>query len=116
MGGLTLTGGAIVLGILQAQRARDAEAQRAATLGNIRAQVPESIPDNMVCTPRPDLPSECELLWRSVDKRTTARNIEVASSVAAGVLGVATIATYLLWPSGQRCEDARSTCRDGYSA
>jgi hypothetical protein len=53
----------------------------------------------------PMRPAACDQLVQTNDKQTSAGVAANASWIAAGVLGVATVATYLLWPTDR--EDSR---------
>jgi hypothetical protein len=47
----------------------------------------------------PMRPTACDQLSQTLDSRVTAASLSSASWITAGVLGVATITTYLLWPT-----------------
>jgi hypothetical protein len=47
----------------------------------------------------PMRPAECDQLSQTNESRATAATLSSASWITAGVLGVATITTYLLWPA-----------------
>jgi hypothetical protein len=52
------------------------------------------------CQPgAPMRPTACDQLAHALDSRVTAANLSNASWLAAGVLGAATVTTYLLWPT-----------------
>lgn len=54
------------------------------------------------CAPgAPMRPAACDQLAQTLDSRVTAANLSTASWIAAGVLGVATITTYFVWPAEQ---------------
>lgn len=61
---------------------------------------PELVAHNGQCTPgAPMRPPSCDELADTADKRVTAANMATGSFITAGALGLATIVTYVLWPT-----------------
>jgi hypothetical protein len=50
------------------------------------------------------LPSACSSLSDSANARRDSRNAKVAAFSSAGILGIATIAAYLFWPTSESSE------------
>jgi hypothetical protein len=71
------------------------------TLAQVQAQgSPALAAKGSECLPgTPMRPTACDHLRRTVDARVTAGNVADVSLITAGALGVATLATYLLWPT-----------------
>ena len=74
------------------------------TLANQRGLESQS-----ACSLNGDLPLAlaCDQLHQKNSEWTQARDVATASLVTAGVLGAATLATYLLLPGGQRAPSAQ---------
>jgi hypothetical protein len=73
------------------------------TLAQVEAQSsPALVAKNSECSPGvPMRSTACDQLARTTDARVTADNVATGSLITAGALGVATLATYLLWPTTQ---------------
>lgn len=107
VGGATLTTAAIVAGALFRWQASE-ELRNADVLRDItrREGDPEFAAHHGQCLPdAPSRPDACDALSRSVDRGVKNQKQANVAFVTAGVLGAATVATWLLWPSSA----ARST-------
>jgi hypothetical protein len=69
-------------------------------LAHVQAEgSPELVASHAECQPgAPIRPAACDQLSNSLDSRNTAGQISNATLITAGALGVATVATWLLWP------------------
>ncbi len=68
---------------------------------------PTFVASGSQCTPSaPMRPVACDDLTDRIDDHDQAKSLAIASFVVSGVVGAATIATYLLWPAQKR-ETAR---------
>jgi tetratricopeptide (TPR) repeat protein len=99
IGGAAAT--AISLGVGVAMRVESKHEQDDAS--TLSQQINSVSPDANLSTNsgcmRPEQPQACDLLSRSAAAAHRDRNISTAAFLAAGGFGVATIATFLLWPS-----------------
>ena len=101
--GAALTVAALGLGVYSHLRAESAEARRLELVAQAQAQLP--VPTRNFCSPRTDggeTPSQCPEIASKADEAFTFENVRNVSFIAGGALGVATVATYLLWPRARR--------------
>lgn len=100
-GALTLSAGAI--GIVYAVKMGDAEDDATRFLARtIREGAPSLVESNSQCAAdAASRPAACDDLARALDDRNRAARVANGAIFATGFLGVATAATFLLWPSGQ---------------
>jgi len=68
----------------------------------LQTQIDQAAPSgtNSQCAPSVSMrPAACDMLAKNISERRSARTGATASWIAAGVLGAATVTTYLLWPT-----------------
>lgn len=103
--GAALTIVALGLGVYSELRAKAADNRRLELIDQARADLPPSVPTGTFCAPQPGVagvPSQCPEISSKADEAFTFHNVRNGSFIASGALGVATVATYLLWPKAQR--------------
>jgi archaellum component FlaG (FlaF/FlaG flagellin family) len=95
---LTITG--VTVGVIYWQKNRSAKRDLDAAVVEVVAQTsePDLIAKDAMCSVD-DPPAGCKRIRTAVKAIDRTANISNASLIAAGVLGVATIGAYLLWPS-----------------
>jgi len=101
-GGVILTVAAAAVGTWSLIRSRNAEDERVHLLNDLYRDYPGTEATHSVCSPRQDVPAKCSDVASKVGEADRAHNLAVGSFVTAGVLGAATVATYLLWPSAEK--------------
>lgn len=104
--GATLTAAATAVGIVSLVRASSAGTTRDSLAREIRAETPATIPDDSICAGE-SASAKCSELAQKADEKVSAQNLAIGSFVAGGVFGVATIVTYVLWPTEQHHASAR---------
>jgi hypothetical protein len=105
IGGAVLTAAAVGLGVYGELKAQAADTRRVQLLGEAQASLPDPVPGNQVCYQRPggpDIPKQCSEISSKVDEAIEFQRLRNASFIAGGVLGVATVTTFLLWPKARK--------------
>jgi hypothetical protein len=108
LSGAALTVAAIGLGVYSELQARSADSRRKALINQASAERP--VGASNVCWRNPEMseiPSQCSEIADKVDETILFQNLRTASFITAGALGVATVATFFLWPAKSEAERAR---------
>jgi hypothetical protein len=98
IGGATLTLVSAGLGVWFVTQRNSADNERQQILNELDRQFPERAQTRSVCADWPDRPSACSEVFAKSSEADRAGNWAIGSFVGAGVFGVATVVTYVLWP------------------
>src|SRR5690606_15491870 len=101
IGGATLTLTAFGVGAVFAWQGNQHEADAERWRARVDAEGnPEAQSWNGQCHPsRPDRPAACDQLHDAIERSNRSYDNANLAFIAGGVLGVATLATWLLWPT-----------------
>lgn len=102
IGGTVLAIGAAAVGTWSLIRRSDAIQDRKSLLSELEQEFPERAGTNSVCAPRADLPAKCADVFAKSNDVDRDGNWAVGGFVSAGVLGAATVLTYVIWPSNEK--------------
>lgn len=98
IGGATLTLVSAGLGVWFVTQRNSADNERQQILNELDRQFPERAQTRSVCANWPDRPSACSEVFAKSSEADRAGNWAIGSFIGAGVFGVATVVTYVLWP------------------
>jgi hypothetical protein len=98
VGGVALTTVALGIGVVYGLKAQSASGDADSASSRIKEQLAGQGATSACFSPSPAIAQDCKALGSRVDAAKSSRSTAQVAFVAAGVLGVATVATYLLWP------------------
>ncbi len=106
--GAALTVAALGLGVYSELQARSADSRLQELINQARAERPVGASNVCWRNPEmPEIPSQCTEIADKADDTILFQNLRTASFITAGALGVATVATFFLWPAKSEAERAR---------
>ena len=99
IGGSALTVAAATVGTVFLLKSNAASEDADQALADIKREEPDLWENGQACLLEPALrPNACATLTQAQKDQETFKNVAIGGFVAAGVLGVGTVVTYLLWP------------------
>jgi len=112
IGGSVLTVAAASVGTVFLLKSGAAADDVDKALAEIANEEPELAEEGMACRLEPSVrPAACATLSSSQQDEKTFKNVAIGSFIAAGALGVGTLATYFLWPETTKAEGRSESTR-----
>jgi hypothetical protein len=107
IGGATLTAVAAGLGGWFLLKRADATSAHDQLLREVEQENPQGALTSSACVDGPQRPAKCTALSSKTDELDRHGNWALGSFIGAGVLGAATVVTYMLWPGAEERTEAR---------
>jgi tetratricopeptide (TPR) repeat protein len=103
IGGSALTVAAATVGTVFLVKKGSAADDADEALAEIAREEPDLAEQGIACRLEPaSRPKACATLTESQKDEETFKNVAIGSFIAAGALGIGTVATYLLWPDARK--------------